>query len=58
MIKRYVGLWVWNTAEYLGINLGRLGPHVFAWMIGCKEYTKVEDPPTQEGEHEFDPYKD
>lgn len=32
---------LWLFCEWAGINLGRLAPHVFGLMIGCKP-KKVE----------------
>ena len=33
---RFIGLWLWNTAEYFNIRLGRFAPKVFGWMVGSK----------------------
>lgn len=36
VIKRYIGSVVWQYCELKGINLGRLTPIMFGWMIGSK----------------------
>ena len=33
---------LWNLSEWSGIGLGRLAPHVFAKMIGCERYERIE----------------
>jgi len=40
--KPNIWSWIWDISEVTGIGLGRLGPYVFAKMMGCKEYRRVK----------------
>ena len=35
-MKKLIGKWIWNIAEYFYIDLGNYAPVVFGWMIGSK----------------------
>jgi hypothetical protein len=35
-IKRFIGVIIWNFCETMRIDVGRLAPIIFGWMIGSK----------------------
>lgn len=39
-MKQKIGRIIWNTSEYLNINLGNFAPIVFGWMINSKPNKK------------------
>jgi hypothetical protein len=42
MIKFFAYI-AWECAEFFHIDMDRLAPHIFALMIGCKNYKEVKD---------------
>lgn len=43
MKKTWMFFWktVWVAHEFMGISFGKYAPWIFAQMIGCKKYKKI-----------------
>lgn len=35
-IRQRIAKEIWDFCEFYNLPLGRLAPHVFGWMVGCK----------------------
>lgn len=48
-MKQIIGKLIWNISEFFNIGLGQYAPLIFAWMIGCTNYKRIDQPPPTEG---------